>query len=221
MAAIGWVLGQFFMMKYLVIFGFPAQFARIDGFEPPPVPACISYVYCYGDMWKSFDRGLYDFLKRYIFIPFGGSKSGLLRQLLGSALCFAHIFHWHGGEWYLFLWCVINFLETSLEQLGMYVESTTLVQQHVFCYLSDGWKRRIRAVAAVPLFFMSVFAIFYFFGGIELTGDIFMMKLLIDIPWQYLLLFVFLVYCAIQNAMEVERLGLTKYKAPVYKEATE
>lgn len=209
-AAIGWVLGQLFMMKYVVIFGIPAQVARLEGFEPPAVPACISYIYCYGDMWKSFDRGLYDFLKRYIFIPAGGSRAGLLRQLSGSALCFAYIFHWHGGDFYLLLWCIVNYIETSLEHVGVWFESSSFVRRHFYDRLSEVGKRRFRAFLSMPLLIMSVFAIFYFFS--RLAGNIFLIKLLVDIPWSYFAIFMFLVYCAIQNAMEVERLGITKHR---------
>ena len=211
LAAIGYLLGQLFMVKYVVLFGLPAQVARLDGFEPPTVPACISYIYCYSDMWKYFDRGLYDFMKRYIFIPFGGSRAGLSRQILGSVLCFAYIFYWHGAEYYLFLWCVVNFVETGLEQVGAWLENTDTVRTFLYNNLSPAGKRRIRAVMSVPMFLMSVFAIFYFFGGTD-SGVIFLQKLLIDIPWSSFSLFILLVYCAIQNAMEVERLGLAKFK---------
>ncbi|KAK7107295.1 protein-cysteine N-palmitoyltransferase HHAT-like [Littorina saxatilis] len=210
-AAIGYILGQFFMMKYLVLFGLPAQLSRLDGFEPPAVPACISYIYCYSDMWKSFDRGLYDFMKRYIFIPTGGSRAGLFRQVAGSVLCFAYVFYWHGAEYYLFLWCVLNFIETSLEQMGAWLEKTAIVKRVLYDRLSPAGVRRVRAVMSVPVFLMSVFAIFYFFGGTE-SGLVFLRKLLIRIPWGSLVVFVVLVYCAIQNAMEVERLGMAKLK---------
>lgn len=213
LAAIGYLLGQFFMMKYVLMFGLPAQVARLDGYEPPAVPACISYIYCYSDMWKYFDRGLYDFMKRYIFIPLGGSHAGLSRQILGSVLCFAYIFYWHGAEYYLFLWCVVNFVETGIEQVGAWLEKTDTIKALLYDKLSPAGKRRVRAVMSVPMFLMSVFAIFYFFGGTN-SGIIFLQKLLIDIPWSSFSLFLLLVYCAIQNAMEVERLGLTKLKLP-------
>ncbi|KAL8560174.1 hypothetical protein ACOMHN_021669 [Nucella lapillus] len=211
-AAIGYSLGQLFMVKYLVFFGLPAQLARLDGFEPPAVPACISYIYCYSDMWRSFDRGLYDFMTRYIFIPLGGSQAGLAYRLTGSILCFAFVYYWHGAEYYLFLWCVLNFVETSLEQVGGWLEKTDVVKHRVYDKLSPAAIRRVRAVMSVPVFLMSVFAIFYFFGGTG-SGAVFLRKLLIDIPWDCFVLFLMLVYCAIQNAMEIERLRLTKLRA--------
>ena len=217
LVAIGFVLGQFFMMKYVVLFGLPAQVARLDGFEPPSIPACISYIYCYSDMWKAFDRGLYGFMKRYIFFPCGGSQAGLLQQLLGAALCFAFVFYWHGARYYLFLWCMINFAETRLEQVGAWLETTAVVKKHLYERLSPAGIRRVRALMSVPMFIMSVFAIFYFFGGTG-SGRVFLDKLMLDIPWASFGFFLLMVYCAIQNAMEVERLGLTKLKVCPYKD---
>ncbi|KAK7463226.1 hypothetical protein BaRGS_00038211 [Batillaria attramentaria] len=211
LAAVGYTLGQFFMTKYVVMFGLPAQVARLDGFEPPNVPACISYIYCYTDMWKSFDRGLYDFMKRYIFIPWGGSRAGFARQIQGSILCFVFVFYWHGAEYYLFLWCLFNFLEAILEQMGGLLEETAIVKRLIYSRLTPAGIRRIRAVMSVPVFLMSVFAIFYFFGGTD-SGEIFLNKLLFNIPWDSFIVFMLLVYCAIQNAMEVERLGLAKLR---------
>ncbi|XP_076445674.1 protein-cysteine N-palmitoyltransferase HHAT-like [Babylonia areolata] len=210
-AAIGYSLGQLFMVKYLVLFGLPAQLARLDGFEPPAVPACISYIYCYSDMWRAFDRGLYDFMTRYIFIPLGGSHAGLVYRVTGSVMCFAFVYYWHGAEFFLFLWCVLNFVETSLEQLGAWLEKTDIVRNAIYSNLSPAAVRRVRAVMSVPMFLMSVFAIFYFFGGTG-SGLVFLRKLLIDIPWDSFAVFLTLVYCAVQNAMEVERLGLTKVR---------
>lgn len=216
LTAVGYFVGQFFMMKYIVIFGLPAQLARIDGFEPPTVPACVSYIYCYTDMWKYFDKGLYDFMKRYIFIPCGGSQHGFGYQLLGSVLCFLYVFYWHGAEYYLFLWCLINLFEVIFEQLGASLESTHFVRDKFYTKLSPAGIRRVRAVSSVPLLFMSLFAIFYFFGGSS-SGPIFLSKLLLDIPWDCFLLFLVLVYCAVQNAMEIDRLGLGKLRRVVHR----
>ena len=127
------------------------------------------------------------------------------RQVLSTFLCFFYILYWHGVEFHLLLWCVLNLGEVSLELLGGRVE----VKVGLFRSLRPSNQRRVRAAASVPLFLMSVFAIFYFFGK-RLSGKVFMDRLLIEIPWPSFGLFLFLVYCAIQNAIEVERLGVTK-----------
>lgn len=52
LAGIGYLHGQFFMIKYLVMFGLPGTIAKFDYLEPPDGPKCISYIYLYSDMWK-------------------------------------------------------------------------------------------------------------------------------------------------------------------------
>lgn len=52
LAGLGYCSGQFFMTKYTVMFGLPANIARIDHLDPPPGPKCIAHLYLYSDMWK-------------------------------------------------------------------------------------------------------------------------------------------------------------------------
>lgn len=58
----GYLLGQQFQLKYVVSYGFACTFAKLDGVDTPPLPICIARVHKYSDMWKNFDRGLYEFL---------------------------------------------------------------------------------------------------------------------------------------------------------------
>lgn len=38
--------------------------AEFDSVSPPPVPRCIAHIAKYSDMWRHFDRGFYNFLRR-------------------------------------------------------------------------------------------------------------------------------------------------------------
>ncbi|KAL3872849.1 hypothetical protein ACJMK2_036036 [Sinanodonta woodiana] len=179
LTGIGYCQGQFFMNKYVVMFGFPAAFARIDGFDPPPGPRCISYIYLYSNMWKYFDHGLYSFMKRYIYIPIGGSHAGRLRQFVGSVMCFLYIFYWHGAEYYIFLWTILNFAGVFLEVLGGIISESPLVKKFETEKLSPATVQRIHALLAVPVFLTSCFSIFCFFGG-RAVGYIFFYRLIIE-----------------------------------------
>ncbi|XP_069119657.1 protein-cysteine N-palmitoyltransferase HHAT-like [Argopecten irradians] len=61
---------------------------------------------------------MYDFMKRYIYVPLGGSRGGITRQFLGSVLCFSFVYYWHGSEYYAFLWTVFNFIGVTVEAIG-------------------------------------------------------------------------------------------------------
>ena len=52
MASIGYMSGQFFMVKYLVIWSMFSAMARLDQLVTPQVPSCISHIYLYSEIWK-------------------------------------------------------------------------------------------------------------------------------------------------------------------------
>lgn len=52
LAGIGYQVGQFFMVKYVAMFGIPANFAKFDQLKPPYTPRCGGWIYKYSDMWR-------------------------------------------------------------------------------------------------------------------------------------------------------------------------
>lgn len=125
-AAIGYCQGQFFMVKYLVLYGIAVQLSRFDGLSSIAMPRCISWVYSFTDMWKHFDAGLYSFIKMYIYIPLGGSRAGLLRQIFASGVSFLFIFYWHGAREEIFIWCFGNYLMCIVEAAVAVLKQSTI-----------------------------------------------------------------------------------------------
>ncbi|CAB3376532.1 Hypothetical predicted protein [Cloeon dipterum] len=70
MYAIVYCLGQFFMLKYSVIYGLAGTLARAEGIPTKEPPKCIARIHLYSDMWRHFDPGLYTFLNRQLIHPF-------------------------------------------------------------------------------------------------------------------------------------------------------
>lgn len=60
----GYCMGQFFHIKYVVLYGISTTIAQFEGIIVPKTPKCIGRIHLYSDMWKYFDRGLYLFLLR-------------------------------------------------------------------------------------------------------------------------------------------------------------
>lgn len=110
-----WTQLQFFYVKYVVFYRFAGIFVKIDGMEPPGQPGCISNLYTFVDMWRYFDKGLNIFLRRYIYIPMGGSQHGMLRQIIASFMSFAFVGYWHGGTERYLVWAFTNWVGISLE----------------------------------------------------------------------------------------------------------
>ena len=63
LCGMGYAMGQFFHLKYVVMYGISSHIARTDGMEAPGHPACIGRVHLYSDMWRYFDSGLYEFMR--------------------------------------------------------------------------------------------------------------------------------------------------------------
>lgn len=60
----GYAMGQFFHLKYVVMYGIATTFAKFDNVQTPKTPRCIGRVHLYSHMWRHFDPGLYTFLTR-------------------------------------------------------------------------------------------------------------------------------------------------------------
>lgn len=64
MYGIGFSMGQFFFLKYTVVYGLAMTWAKAEGFRTPDAPRCIARIYLYSEMWRYFDHGLYLFIRR-------------------------------------------------------------------------------------------------------------------------------------------------------------
>ncbi|CAE1259779.1 unnamed protein product [Acanthosepion pharaonis] len=179
LVGIGYCQGQFFMVKYIIMWGVSSCIAQLDQFKPPKGPKCISHIYLYSEMWRYFDRGLYSFMKRYIYVPAGGSRNGNFQQLFASAVSFIYIFFWHGMTEHLFIWTALNFLVVSMESLA----GKTLFHP----FMANIWTkkmsaqnvRRLHSLLALPTLLASCIAIFYFMNGKE-VGNIFLNRLILE-----------------------------------------
>lgn len=60
----GYCMGQYFLNKYVVVYGLASTVCKAEDIDAPPQPKCIGRIHLYSDMWKHFDRGLYKFLLR-------------------------------------------------------------------------------------------------------------------------------------------------------------
>jgi hypothetical protein len=93
---LGMALCNFFHLKYVVIFGLPSIFARLDNMQPKESPMCIARVALISKVWRGFDRGLYDFFKVYIFVPVCMPTFSLPRKIFGVLVSYTFVLLWHG-----------------------------------------------------------------------------------------------------------------------------
>lgn len=111
-------------IHYFCMFGIGAVSLKCEGLSPHPLPRCVFSYYRFTDIWKYYDTGYYSFIKRYIYVPIGGSHFGFRRQLVALVTTFAFIFYWHGGSFPVFLWAVGNGAVVVLEMMVMHLLKT-------------------------------------------------------------------------------------------------
>lgn len=165
--AVAYVAGQLFHIKYVVIFGVPAFFAALDGFQPPPPPICISRVSLYSRMWRHFDSGLYQFLKHQVYIPVMRRPLPLFWSILRGlgALCavFGVVLAWHGTRRHYVIWVVLSASELIVERLGWAVWRRAGIQK-LREKVGEHFCRRLMATMMLLTVTPGIFGVFFFLG---------------------------------------------------------
>uniref|UniRef100_A0A182JYR4 Uncharacterized protein n=1 Tax=Anopheles christyi TaxID=43041 RepID=A0A182JYR4_9DIPT len=184
---LGFLMGQFFYIKYVVFYGVGIAFGRFDGIDMPAKPICIARVNQYSDMWKYFDRSLYEFLFKYIYTELCTKTSSLPRKVLASLATFAFIYIWHGVFLFILIWSLINWICILLERLVNH------------CTDADS---RWRAVIGTHVFIPSVLSNFFFFAS-EKVGFIYLQRTYTEGLSNYIGLYV-VSYCFYQTGQLVK-----------------
>lgn len=215
LCGMGYALGQFFQLKYVVMYGLSIHLARLDDIDAPPHPKCIGRISLYSDMWRHFDSGLYIFIQKYLYLPLlrciGGS--GVLARLLASIICFSFIYVWHGTHDFVLTWSILNFAGITCEALVKHLGRKQCFQDYEN-RLSPRGKRRLHALLASPLHIMSSLSNFYFFTGVT-VANIFVRKVLVESwPKGFPILLFFMYTCA-QTAIEIKNYEIKKELASV------
>ncbi|XP_044731259.1 protein-cysteine N-palmitoyltransferase Rasp [Chrysoperla carnea] len=165
---LGYCMGQFFHIKYVVIYGISTTIMKFENIKAPPTPKCIGRIHLYSYMWKYFDYGLYLFLVRYIYIPCGKSRAWKQSsKIFASFLCFSFVFIWHGMQLFIFVWSFLNYFGVLIENISTSIAQTNLFKNYVEKNVSKRSLRRIKSLFATPLMISSALSNFFFFGGMN------------------------------------------------------
>ena len=68
------------------------------------------------EFWRRWHISLSTWFKEYVYIPLGGNRKGLGRQMLNIAIVWALTGFWHGASWNFLLWGVYYAILLILEK---------------------------------------------------------------------------------------------------------
>ncbi len=95
------------------------------------------------DFWRRWHISLSTWFREYVYIPLGGNRKGLLRQILNILIVWALTGLWHGASWNFVVWGMYYGVLLTLEKLffGKVLEK---LPKAVRCFLtfliaSVGW----------------------------------------------------------------------------------
>lgn len=91
-------IGRIFGFKFLENFNFPYISKSITEF------------------WRRWHISLSSWFKDYVYIPLGGNKKGIKRQIINMLIVWLLTGFWHGAEWNFIIWGLYYFIFLVLEK---------------------------------------------------------------------------------------------------------
>ena len=95
------------------------------------------------DFWRRWHISLSTWFREYVYIPLGGNRKGLPRQILNLLIVWALTGLWHGASWNFVVWGVYYGVLLTLEKLffGRVLEKLPKAVRCLFTFLiaSIGW----------------------------------------------------------------------------------
>ena len=88
-------------------------FEFLENFNYPYIAKSIT------DFWRRWHMSLSYWFRDYVYIPLGGNRKGLARQLLNIMIVWLLTGFWHGASWNFVLWGVFYGVVLILEKLFM------------------------------------------------------------------------------------------------------
>lgn len=191
LVTIGYAAGAMFQLKYVIIFGMPTFFAKLDKMQPLDTPTCINRITLYSKIWRNFDRGLYLFFKEYIFLPICRPTFSLPRKIFGVFVSYGFVLMWHGFQRHYVIWILLNIAEIFMETIAKVLYTVPSIRAWRESHLSDRNFRRILAFVQLCPFAFGLYAIFYFLSDAE-VGYVFVDQIFwketVTLRWPFFLL---------------------------------
>lgn len=88
-------------------------FDYLENFNYPYISRSIT------EFWRRWHMSLSSWFKEYVYIPLGGNRKGLSRQLVNISIVWILTGLWHGASWNFVMWGVYYGIILIIEKLGL------------------------------------------------------------------------------------------------------
>ncbi|NXU80175.1 HHATL protein, partial [Oreotrochilus melanogaster] len=189
-------------VKAAVMFGVTNTIARLDHLDPPQPPKCITMLYLFAE--THFDRGINDWLCKYVYDHLGENHDNILKELVASIATFAVTTLWLGPSEVVYIWSVVNCFGLNFE---LWVQK--FFQQKLFAKMESklpgSMSRRIRALFGAVNFWAIVLYNILALNSLDFALLVTERLLLTGFPVSTLSIW-FITYCGVQLIKERERI---------------
>lgn len=120
------------------------------------------------EFWRRWHMTLSGWFKEYVYIPLGGNRKGLQRQLLNMLIVWFLTGFWHGADWNFMLWGLYYFALLAVEKIFFYdflKNKPILGRIYALLAIAVGWA--IFYITDLNVLFAFIAKMFSFSGGIS------------------------------------------------------
>ncbi|XP_037390052.1 hedgehog acyltransferase like, b isoform X3 [Pygocentrus nattereri] len=188
-------------VKAAVLFGVINTISRLDHLDPPKPPKCITMLYVFSE--THFDRGINDWLCKYVYNYLGGKHENVLDELIASLCTFGVTALWLGPGWVVLIWAFLNCFGLNFELwTAMFFKMEPFVS--IEMAMSESMSRRIRAVFNTFNFWCIVLYNILALNSLDFAKLVAKRMLLKGFPLSTITV-MFVTYCLVQIIKEKER----------------
>uniref|UniRef100_A0A4W4GRX7 Hedgehog acyltransferase like, a n=1 Tax=Electrophorus electricus TaxID=8005 RepID=A0A4W4GRX7_ELEEL len=188
-------------VKTAVMFGVINTVSRLDHLDPPKPPKCTTMLYVFSEM--HFDRGIHDWLCKYVYNHLGGQHNNVLDELVASLCTYGIIALWLGPSWGIFIWAFFNCFGLNFEMwMAKFFSTEPFVS--IEMAMSQSMSRRIRAVLNTFNFWSIVLYNIVALNSLDFAKLVAKRLLVKGFPLSTITV-MFVTYCLVQIIKERER----------------
>uniref|UniRef100_A0A668AAE0 Hedgehog acyltransferase like, b n=1 Tax=Myripristis murdjan TaxID=586833 RepID=A0A668AAE0_9TELE len=188
-------------VKAAVMFGVINTVSRLDHLDPPKPPKCITMLYVFAE--THFDRGINDWLCKYVYDYLGGKHNNVLEELVATLCTFGVTILWLGPCQVVLIWAFFNCFGLNFELWTAKFFSMEPFASFEMA-MSEAMSRRIRAIFNTFNFWTIVLYNILALNSLDFAKLVAKRLLLRGFPITTIIV-MFVTYCLIQVIKERER----------------